>query len=149
MRSHDLDFYSFVTSFGLFIFEKWCKSTFKKYHVENFLNNFFFFVGILKVNDENRRIRIRIRFRKWEKFGSGIKYYLLGTLPWPGVSTITAPVLGCCAALVFWLLISAARSRHLARAVLAGRRGVTAGVVEAGIAVGSVAVAVAGFMSRS
>jgi hypothetical protein len=39
-----------------------------------------------------------------------IKYHLFGTLGWPGVSTITAPVLFCCAAPVFWLLISAARS---------------------------------------
>ncbi len=27
----NLDFYCFVTSFGLFIFEKWCKCSFKKY----------------------------------------------------------------------------------------------------------------------
>jgi hypothetical protein len=83
-----------------------------------------------------------------------IKYYLFGTLGWPGVSTITAPVLFCCAAPVFWLLISAARSRRLARAVGAGRRGVSAGVavagvVVAGVAVDGVTVAVAGVMSRS
>ncbi len=38
---------------------KWCKSTFKKYcnMQKNFVLNYFF-VGILKVNYENRRIRI-------------------------------------------------------------------------------------------
>ena len=48
-----------------------------------------------------------------------------------------------------WVLISAARSRRLARAVGAGRRGVSAGVAVAGVAVDGVAVAVAGVMSRS
>ena len=70
---------------------------------------------------------------------------------------------------MFWLLISAARSRRLARAVGAGRRGVSAGVAVAGVvvagvvvagvavagvavagvAVDGVTVAVAGVMSRS
>ncbi len=154
MRSHDLDFYSFVSSFRLFIFEKWCKSTFKKYFVEIFLKNLVFCWHLegqwWKYKDpdphpvpEMGKIRIRDK-----------KNYLLGTLRSPGVSTIMAPVLFCCEAPVFWLLISAARSRRLARAVLAGRRGVSAGVVEAGVAVAGVAVAgvavaVAGVMSRS
>ncbi len=36
----NLELYSFVTSFWLFIFEKWCKSTFKKYYAEKL----FFFI---------------------------------------------------------------------------------------------------------
>jgi hypothetical protein len=59
-----LDFYSFVTSFWHFIFENLCKITVptKSIMQKNFFSNSFF-VGILKVNDENRRIRIRIRIR--------------------------------------------------------------------------------------
>jgi hypothetical protein len=61
----NLDFYCFVPSFWLFTFENWCKSTFKKYRNMQKNGVFFiqFFVGILKVNDENRTIRIRIRIR--------------------------------------------------------------------------------------
>ncbi len=58
-----LDFYCFVTFFLLFTFEQWCKSTFKKYYADKLFEKNLFFVGILKVNDENRRIRIRIRIR--------------------------------------------------------------------------------------
>ncbi len=78
-----------MTSFWLFIFEKWCKSTFKKYYAEKlFLNSFF--VAILKVNDENRRIRIRIPIRiqilirAWIRgsgSGSTPKCHGSGTLP--------------------------------------------------------------------
>ncbi len=39
----NLDSYCFVTSFGLFIFEKWCKCTFKRYRnkQKNFFLNLF------------------------------------------------------------------------------------------------------------
>ncbi len=49
----NLHFYRFVTSFWLFIFEKWCKSTFKKYYAEKHFLKKSFFVDILEVNDEN------------------------------------------------------------------------------------------------
>ncbi len=65
----NLDSYCFVTSFWLFISENDENVPFKKY-VPNKQNNFFlnlFWVGILKVNDENRRIRIRIRIRIWRQ----------------------------------------------------------------------------------
>ncbi len=45
------------TSFELFIFEKWCKCTFRKLFFK------ISFVGGLNVNDENSRIRIQIRIR--------------------------------------------------------------------------------------
>ncbi len=41
----NLDFYSFVTSFWLLIFEKWCKSTFKKYYAAKLLKNFCFLLA--------------------------------------------------------------------------------------------------------
>ena len=48
---------------GLFLnfyFEKWYKCSFKKSNAgKNFVKKLFFFASILKVNDENRRIRIR------------------------------------------------------------------------------------------
>ncbi len=56
-----LDSYCIVTSFGLFISEKWCKWPLKSTLMSRktfFLN--YFFVGVLKVNDENSRIRFRI-----------------------------------------------------------------------------------------
>jgi hypothetical protein len=59
----NLDFYCFVTSFWLFIFEKLCKSIFKKQYAGKLFFKYLFFVGILKVNDENRRIRICIRIK--------------------------------------------------------------------------------------
>jgi hypothetical protein len=51
----NLNSYCFVTSFGLFIFENYVNVTFKKQ--KNFFFNSFF-AGNLKVNGENRRIRI-------------------------------------------------------------------------------------------
>ncbi len=50
----------FVTFFGLFIFERWCKWL-NVPSTSNKKKNFFFklvFVGVLKVEDENSRIRI-------------------------------------------------------------------------------------------
>ncbi len=45
-----------MTSFGPFIFEKWCKCTFKKVNNQKNFSLNYFFVGVLKVNDENSRI---------------------------------------------------------------------------------------------
>ncbi len=53
-----LDSYCFVTSFWLFIFENDVDLPSKINKQKNFLINFVFFVGVLKVNDENSRIRI-------------------------------------------------------------------------------------------
>ncbi len=58
-KKKNLDSYCFVTSFWLFIFEKWCKCTFKSNKQTSFFKNKLLFVGILKVNDEKSRIRIR------------------------------------------------------------------------------------------
>jgi hypothetical protein len=71
--SKKLDHYSFVTSFGLFFFEKCYKSTFKKECAGKLLVQKFVLVAILKVNDENRKIRIPIRVNKSEAWipGSG------------------------------------------------------------------------------
>jgi hypothetical protein len=49
-------FYCFVTSFWVFTFEKWCKSTFKKSKQKNFFLHYFS-VGILKVNDPDPLVR--------------------------------------------------------------------------------------------
>ncbi len=53
----------FVTSFGLFIFEIWCKCTVpsKSNKQKNCIK--IISVGLLKVSDENSRIRIRIMIR--------------------------------------------------------------------------------------
>ena len=40
-----IDFYSFVTSFWLFILEKWCKSTFKKYYAEKLFKRISFLLA--------------------------------------------------------------------------------------------------------
>jgi hypothetical protein len=52
----NLDFYCFVTSFWLFIFENNVHVPSKNTMQKNFFLNQFF-VGVLKVNDENIRIR--------------------------------------------------------------------------------------------
>ncbi len=49
--------YCFVISLWLFIFEKWCNFTFKKKNKQKNLGKKYFFVGVLKVNEENSRIR--------------------------------------------------------------------------------------------
>ncbi len=67
----NLDSYCFVTSFRLFIFEILCRCIPSK---SNKQENFFlhqFFVGVLKVNDENSRIRIRIHLSEAWIRGSG------------------------------------------------------------------------------
>ncbi len=51
-------FLLFCDFFLLFTFEIRCKNTFKKYYADKLLKKNLFFVGILKVNDENRGIRI-------------------------------------------------------------------------------------------
>ncbi len=51
----------FFDSFWLFIFEKRCKCIFKSNKQKKNKIKKLFFVGILKVYDENSRIRIRIR----------------------------------------------------------------------------------------
>ncbi len=48
-----------MSLFWLFILEKWCKRTFKKSWADKIENKNKFFVDILKVNDENSRIRIQ------------------------------------------------------------------------------------------
>jgi hypothetical protein len=55
------------TSFGLFIFEKWCKCLQKVISRKTLFFCFFvfLFVGVLEVNEENSRIRIRIWIRIW------------------------------------------------------------------------------------
>ncbi len=57
-----LDSYYFLTSFWLFIIENDVNVPSKSEKQKNFFFNKFF-VGILKVNDENRRTRIRIGIR--------------------------------------------------------------------------------------
>jgi hypothetical protein len=61
----NIDFYSFVTSSWIFIFEEWCKCTFKKYPVvsKQIERNKIYFVDVLKVADEKSRIRSGIRIR--------------------------------------------------------------------------------------
>ncbi len=54
-----LDSYRFVTSFWRFIFEKWCKCNFK--NKQKTLEKQKKFLAILKVTNENSRIRSRIR----------------------------------------------------------------------------------------
>ncbi len=61
----NLDFYCFVTSFELFIFENDINVPSKSNKKKNLLTKNYFFVGVLKVNDENRWIQIRIRIRIW------------------------------------------------------------------------------------
>jgi hypothetical protein len=60
IRKKDLDSYRFVTSFGLFIFEKNDANVPSNVISRKLFFNSFF-VGVLKVNDENSRIWIRIR----------------------------------------------------------------------------------------
>ncbi len=60
----NLDSYCFVTSLCLYIFEMLCKCTVRsKRNVQKNFLTFLkqFFVGVLKVNDENSRIQSRIR----------------------------------------------------------------------------------------
>ncbi len=61
-KKKTLDFYCFVTSLRLFIYEEWCKYIFKKEQAHKFRKKIFF-VGVLKVTDL-KRIRIRIRQSK-------------------------------------------------------------------------------------
>ncbi len=71
-----------MTSFGLFIFEKWCTVPSKSNKQKNGKKNCF--CWRLNVNDENSRIRIRIRIPKSEAWisgsGSTPKFHGSGTL---------------------------------------------------------------------
>ncbi len=60
-RKNNLDSYCLVISFCLFIFKKIMSMYLQKVIRRFFL--YLFFVGILKFNDENSRIRIQIRIR--------------------------------------------------------------------------------------
>ncbi len=69
----NLDFYCFVTSFGLFIFEK-CRKSRKTFF------KLVFLVGVLMVNDEKSRIRIHYS-EAWNRgSGSTPKYHGSGRL---------------------------------------------------------------------
>ncbi len=58
----------FVTSFWLFIFENWCKCTFKKYRNQHEnLKKFYFLFGILSATDEKSQIQIH---KSVEPYGS-------------------------------------------------------------------------------
>jgi hypothetical protein len=56
-RTKNIDSHCFVTSFGLFIFENDVNVPSKRNKQKNFKKKNLFSVGILKVNDENSRIR--------------------------------------------------------------------------------------------
>jgi hypothetical protein len=90
----NLDFYCFVTSFRLFMFENYVKYIQKVICRKTFLTKFVF-VGILKVNDENRRIRIRIRIHLSEPWicesesGSTPKCHGTATLAIEGILRIS------------------------------------------------------------
>ncbi len=62
-----LNSYCFVTSLWLFIFEKWCKCSFKIISKKKFL------VVILKITGENTRIRIQSRIRVRIRIRVGIR----------------------------------------------------------------------------
>jgi hypothetical protein len=75
----NLDTYCFVTSFGLFIFENDVNVPSKSNKQKNILQNLFF-VGILKVSDENSRIRIHTKM-SWIR-NTGKNCWALVLLNW-------------------------------------------------------------------